>query len=413
MTNNSSQNIQPIVNLQVPENPANEGSPNANIALGNHSTSISESAPGASVVVANQSLLEIGATAPEQANQNPTGGAALDAAPTNGGIPGLVPAGTVCGKPRFLTNSNSVLNLKSGFDHKLLCDGLTFTAGQACAYSCTFCYVENLLKAMPNLRRLREERNLRWEEMVIDISDAATKVRHTLTRRGQPRFNNPDDRRVIFGSPLVDVAATMEQIRVTVQICTAILELTHWQIRLLSKSSLLRQVAERIPEQYKNRVIYGLSTGTLDSELAASFEIGTALVSKRLETLRWLQEHGYRTYAMICPILPQPDYAAFAAEVAEKMDIAACEHFWAEAINVRGESLTRTSQALRAAGYDRYAELLEHVSTNEDAWEEYARATYDAIASVVPREKLRFLQYVTKATRPWWQERADQGVVVL
>jgi DNA repair photolyase len=211
----------------------------------------------------------------------------------------------------------------------------------------------------------------------------------------------------------VDIAATMDQVRVTVEICTAILELTHWQIRLLSKSSFLRQVAEGIPVKYKDRVIYGLSTGTLDSDLAKSFEKGTALVSKRLATLKWLQENGYRTFGMVCPILPQTDYAAFAKNMAATIEVAKCEHVWAEVINVRGDSLTATASALRESGYKDSADLLERVMSDKQQWEQYAQATYQALAAVVPHNKLRFLQYVTKATKPWWVERESQGVVLL
>ena len=321
--------------------------------------------------------------------------------------------GTVRGKPRFLVDSNSVINAHSGFSKKLLCDGLTFTAGQACAYSCTFCYVGPIVKKVERLRQIMTERNLKFENMVVDIKDAATKVREYLTTNGKPRFKKPKDKRVIYGSPLVDIAATMDQVRVTVDICKAILELTNWQIRLLSKSSLIKQVAQQIPDEYKTRVIYGLSTGTLDSELAKSFEKGTALVSKRLESLQWLQANGYRTFGMICPILPQKDYGVFAKQMAATIDVAKCEHVWAEVINLRGDSLTATAQALKAAGYQDEAELLEEVMADKKAWENYARATFEALAEVVPHKKLRFLQYVNKSNKPWWAERVAQGAVLL
>jgi len=141
-------------------------------------------------------------------------------------------------------------------------------------------------------------------------------------------------------SPLAgfQLLGDMDQVRVTVDICKAILELTNWQIRLLSKSSLIKQVAQQIPTKYKTRVIYGLSTGTLNSDLAKSFEKGTALVSKRLESLQWLQANGYRTFGMICPILPQKDYGVFAKQMAATIDVTKCEHVWAEVINLRGDS---------------------------------------------------------------------------
>ena len=321
--------------------------------------------------------------------------------------------GTACGKPRFVIDSKSVINDKSGFAKKLLCDGLTFTAGQACAYSCTFCYVESALNRLKHLKQIKTERGLKFEKMVVEIKDAAAKARKFLTAYGKPKYSDPNDQRVIYGSPLVDIAATMDQVRETAEICNAILELTHWHIRLLSKSSFLRQVAEQIPVNYKGRVIYGLSTGTLDSDLAKSFEKGTALVSKRLETLNWLQANGYRTYGMVCPILPQKDYAAFAKQMAAAIGVEKCEHVWAEPINLRGDSLTATAQALRVGGYNDEAALLEKVMGDKQEWEQYARSTYEALAAVVPADKLRFLQYVNATNKTWWADRVNKGAVLL
>jgi hypothetical protein len=52
---------------------------------------------------------------------------------------------TMNGKPVF-TEELRVLNLESGFKDKLLCDGPTFTAGSACVFSCSFCYVVAMAK---------------------------------------------------------------------------------------------------------------------------------------------------------------------------------------------------------------------------------------------------------------------------
>ena len=327
---------------------------------------------------------------------------------------GVKEIGKINSKPRFTVQSGTVINGKSGFKKKLLCDGLTFTAGHACAFSCKYCYVEAMIfRKSKRLKALSQERGLAFEGMCVEIEDAPAKARKYLTRNGKPKFADPTDNRVIFASPLVDVAANMSQVQTTVEICNAILELTHWQIRLLSKSPLLLEVAKRIPEQYRNRVIYGLSTGTMDSNLTKSFEIGTGLVSKRLEALKWLQDNGYRTYAMICPILPQTDYDAFAQSVIQHIDIAKCEHVWAEVMNGRGDSLTATVQALRGAGRDAEAELLEKIATDKAAWEESARQTFEALAQVVPGDKLRFLQYVNAKSQAWWVARKEQGAVVL
>jgi DNA repair photolyase len=214
----------------------------------------------------------------------------------------------------------------------------------------------------------------------------------------------------------------MELVRETIEICRTILELTNWQIRLLSKSNLLPKVAEGLAGQapdlareidWKARVIYGVSTGTLDDGLAKAFEEGTPLVSKRIQSLHWLQDNAFRTYGMVCPSLPHEDYTKFAREAAAAIRADRCEHVWAEVINLRGESFTRTLKALHAAKFDWEADHVDGVMTYKNAWETYARKTFEAHSSVLPKGKLRFLQYVTPSTKAWWKSQESRGAICL
>jgi DNA repair photolyase len=314
------------------------------------------------------------------------------------------------GKPVYEVPAKSIINFESGFAHKLLCDGPTFTTGSACPYTCTFCYVPDLMRKSPHMAGISEPHHA----IVIRRRGAIAAMRSQLTdRHGRPKFMDAADRRVIYASPLVDVAANMELVRETIDACKVIFELTHWQIRLLSKSNLLPRVAEAL-EPWRDRVIYGVSTGTLDDAVARAFEIGTPLVKKRLESLHQLQDAGCRTFGMICPSLPQSDYPAFAASMREAIRADRCEHVWGEVINARGESMTRTVDALNRSGLSLVGADLEHVSTNKAAWEEYARATFQAhVAAGYRPGQLRFLQYVTKETRPWWQDRESAGAILL
>jgi hypothetical protein len=53
---------------------------------------------------------------------------------------------------------------------------------------------------------------------------------------------------------------------------------------------------------------------------------------------------------------------------------------------------------------------------DKTAWEGYARRTFDAHANNLRagnRGKLRFLQYVTKDTAPWWEIQRENGAVLL
>src|SRR5947208_2637146 len=123
---------------------------------------------------------------------------------------------TMNGKPVYRLPVSTVLNLHSGFEEKLLCDGPAPALGDGCAYSCSFCYLPAAVAGM--------------------LLDAAG------------RDYDADD--------------------------------------------------------VMTRMIFGVSTGTFDDRLAAAFEEGTPLVSKRINSLHVLQDNGFRTYAMVCPSLP-------------------------------------------------------------------------------------------------------------
>lgn len=325
------------------------------------------------------------------------------------------------GKEVVVVQAKSVINFKSGFNHKLLCDGATFSTGSACAYSCSFCYVPAIMRKNPH----GIDPGLKHEEIVVRRESPVEIIRRQLTRaNGGPKVTGSDEiGRVVFASPLVDVAPNLELCRETIEACKVILALTPWTIRLLSKSNLLPKVAEGLADPaIKQRVIYGVSTGTLDDKLAQSFEGGTPLVSKRVKSIHWLQDNGFRTYGMICPSLPletTADYEAFARESAEKLRADRMEHVWAEVINVRGESFVRTEEALRKASFGREADNLKAVSLgtpeSKEAWEDYARKTFEAHAAMYSESpgKLRFLQYATKPTEAWWAAREADGAILL
>ena len=331
---------------------------------------------------------------------------------------------TMNGKPVFSVPSKTVINFDSGFSHKLLCDGPTFSTGMACAYSCSFCYVPDMMRKMvPWLEQHGADGA--HEDIVVRRLNALGIMRQQLTdRNGSPKFNGPEQQgRVIYASPSVDVAANMELVRETVEACALILQLTRWDIRLLSKSTLLPQVAEGLDAhpiagklKPRSRVIYGVSTGTLNDPLAKAFEAGTPLVSKRIASLHKLQDAGHRTYGMLCPSLPQAgdDYSSMAREMRDAIRPDKCEHVWGEVINVRGESMTRTVDALRGGGFTDNASALLAVSGDGARWEAYARATFEShVSAGYAPGQFRFLQYVNASNREWWKARENIGAILL
>jgi hypothetical protein len=80
---------------------------------------------------------------------------------------------------------------------------------------------------------------------VIRSKNAIDLLRTQLFYRdGSPKFNDPLDNRVVFFPITVDVAANMQLLGETAEACNILLEHTHWQIRLLSKSNLLHKLIE-------------------------------------------------------------------------------------------------------------------------------------------------------------------------
>lgn len=330
---------------------------------------------------------------------------------------------TMNSKPVLYRDAKTVLKTDAeAFGEKLLCDGLILNPGDACAYSCAFCYVGPMMRHhTPPVLLAHKERTgelLEFSDAVIRRKDSVKILLGQLLKSsGGRKYPDDQDHRVVFSSSTVDVAANLELLRETAELCNRILELTGWQIRLLSKSHLLPKLVEdeMIPGKYHHRLIFGFSSGTMDDRVARAFEKGTALVSRRIKSLHWLQDNGFRTYGMICPSLPQDDYRRFSEEACEAIRVDRCEHVWAEPINVRGESLVRTLAALKSAGLDEDAGRLAAVSGkgHGEAWEEYSRQTFLAHARNIPAEKLRFLQYIDGKTADWWSGQRKHGAVLL
>jgi len=314
-----------------------------------------------------------------------------------------------------LYSDSRILNLDSGFKHKFLCTGPTFTAGTACAYKCTYCYVEAQVGSKPFVTDVLNGRA--FKDVVIRRNNAVAKLRTELkSARGVPKYKGVSG--VIYGSPLVDIAATKELTDETIGMVQLLLDLTGWDIRLLSKSPLVINIAKSLSGLQKKRVIFGLSTGTLNDAHARATEPTCPSPTRRTEALRWLQDNDFRTFAMLCPIAPQP-MSQFIEKVITDIRPERCEHVWAEVINLRGDSMTATAEALQKAGLMDAATELQAVCgpDSKAAWEQYARGTFEALANTIPmngkQPRLRFLQYVSKATEEWWTGQISNGAVVL
>jgi hypothetical protein len=236
----------------------------------------------------------------------------------------------ILGKPVFFVDTRP-LNECSGFRHKRLCDGFTFTAGTACPYSCRYCYVHSQVLKLESVRNVAEQSGLPFNGVVIRRKEPLQKLARALTRAArkreevEPLFSEElqgrwglngewsvegrlpkycdaeSDGRVLYASPLVDVAPNRELANETVEICEMIFRVTNFNVRLLSKSPLLNDVAEelhkRLPDPEtgaKKRLILGFSTGTFDDAVARAIETGTPSPTARIRALHQKTHHFHQ-----------------------------------------------------------------------------------------------------------------------
>ena len=62
-------------------------------------------------------------------------------------------------------------------------------------------------------------------------------------------------------------------------------------------------------------------------------------LTRRISDHCWLQDHGFRTFGMLCPILPCDDVDDVVGRLAAMVRVERCEEVWAEVINLRGDSM--------------------------------------------------------------------------
>ena len=331
-------------------------------------------------------------------------------------VDGARPVEKMNGKPVFYRkNAKTVLNMKSDFSHKLLCTGPVLNLGDACGFGCVYC-------SSPSVARKFVHETLDGKdhaEVVVRRPNALELLEKQLAKLSDEEKRHPH---IVFSSSLVDIAANKELMRESAQAFTMILKaIPSWGIRTLTKSTLSCGLVEAIPEEYHQRILWGISIGILDDTVAKVIEVGTPSPTLRFKSLHWLQDNGQRTYAMPCPSLPMAlgeEYREYAEKCRDLFRYGHCEDVFAEVINGRDDNFGKTVETAAKGGLAHLAWQLGLVGgKTEEArknWEAYAQATFEAHARVAGPEKLRFLQYVQrKTTVDYWNVQKVRGAVLL
>lgn len=296
-----------------------------------------------------------------------------------------------------------------GFQKKGLAE-LACNIGNVCEFGCTFCYVPAVTTKQKYVQdvlamgmKIDDFSLYRTRENVLDY------VKRDLAKI------KASDHRTVFFCTTCDPCSNEEHTKTTAMAIRLIMESSQLQVRVLSKSELILGLAESLKE-WRDRIVYSLSTGTCRPEISRAVEGSASPIRKRVVALHSLQDRGYRTFGMICPILPTD--VKNTSELLDQVRPDRCEQVWAEAVNVRGKSLVKTQQHLKKDGLRDDASLLEEVMGDRAAWRKYCLELFFKLQSSLKSRgqlhKLRFLQYTTGQPQEFVSAfRLEQGGVRL
>ena len=200
----------------------------------------------------------------------------------------------------------------------------------------------------------------------------------------------------------------------------AILSEPWWFVRILTKNIAVAKDFDLL-ERYKDRVLIGLSiTATADkNDIVKILEPNASSIIQRTLILLDAASRGFRTYAMLCPLMPSiadaPKSIDRLIQFATNLKV---EEIFAEPINPRGPGLRHCQEALELHGYEKEAKAFERIR-NRKNWSGYVVDLIKNVQKSVRKysdiSKLRFLLYPSGLTPEDKVEiqKDDAGVIWL
>lgn len=183
----------------------------------------------------------------------------------------------------------------------------------------------------------------------------------------------------------------------------AILSQPGWTVRILTKNAAVARDFDII-SSCPNRVLIGLSiTATVDkAELMSIIEPNASSIPERMAVLSEAHRRGFRTYGMLCPLLPgiadSPDQIEELVGFAVSCD---AEEVFVEPVNPRGPGLRLTQEALTNSGCKEESAAIKAIRIKE-GWSQYATQLISNVQQAVRRlydiSRLRFLLYSSRLT---------------
>jgi len=178
-----------------------------------------------------------------------------------------------------------------------------------------------------------------------------------------------------------------------------LMERTSFRVRILTKNSVVG-TSEKVRGflvEHRDRVVVGLSTGTLDDAWARRVEVGTPPPLARVTATNMLQDAGVPTFGMLCPIFPDVLEDDGLERLVEAIRPDRCETVWAEPFNDRSNwRAVRAGYREESAGWQWFTDVYESAD-GRGAWSRYATDLLLRLRTAAERggwrHKLKYLLY--------------------
>ncbi len=283
--------------------------------------------------------------------------------------------------------------------------------GTKCGNNCLYCSTGAVLRMHPSFAKFGED-PFGFGYAIVDPR-TPERVARDACRKGSPG--------------MVQLCATVDAWapearphRLGRRCLEAILAQPEWKVRVLTKNAEVMGDSDVIGE-HVDRVLVGLSiTATPDkSDVMSVVEPNASTNIERMAALKEAHEKGFRTYGMLCPLLP--GVADGPHQIEELVSFAVecgAEEVFVEPLNRRGRGLRLMQEALNENGYYAEAVAVGRIRKRE-YWSLYVvdlmRNVQHAVEKVYDMERLRFLLYPSLLLPEHVQRirKDDAGVVWL
>lgn len=211
-----------------------------------------------------------------------------------------------------------------------------------CGFGCRYCSSNagNYLRI--NRRRFADETEAQLGERLLpaEAPELTFEWKGVVDRLREQIKRKPADwgegETLVFSMLTDGFSPRLVKSGVTLCVLQRVLNDTRFRVRVLTKNAA---VGSRNWVQFfkfwRDRVIVGLSIGTLDDAWAKKIEVGTSSPSARVRALRRLQDSGVPTYGMLCPVFPDVMAGAGVEGLVDEIRPWRCAEVFAEPYNDR------------------------------------------------------------------------------